>query len=341
MPMKNILLLLSLILITRIAVSQDTHYSQFYYSPLTLNPALTGNFEGTWRVGANYRSQWGSISAPSVYSTPSVFADFKLGSSYFKYNSFGLGILLLTDKAGDGQLTTTTAMISGAYHQSLDQVGNYHLSFGGMWGWTQKGIDLSRLDFFDEFRGTDFSGTTVDPIANTSFAYTDIMGGIAFNALLSEYSRFTLGANIAHVTRPNESFYASPLNTNEIGTRYVVHTSATIGVNNKVYIFPSALYQLQSSSQELVVGTNVGMNFSPSRYKVGTIVYIGTLTRLNDAIIPTIGFIAKGLKAGVSYDINTSGLDVATGGQGGFEIGIVYTDGKTQKKGKRMFCPRF
>src|ERR1700679_3361186 len=92
------------------AFSQDTHFSQFYFSPLTMNPALTGSFEGTWRVGVNYRNQWGSISAPAVYATPSAFADFRITSGYFSHNYLGLGILLLTDKAGDGELTTTSAM---------------------------------------------------------------------------------------------------------------------------------------------------------------------------------------------------------------------------------------
>ena len=38
--------------------AQDWHFSQFYYSPLTRDPALTGNMGGTARVGLNYRNQW-------------------------------------------------------------------------------------------------------------------------------------------------------------------------------------------------------------------------------------------------------------------------------------------
>ena len=41
-----------------IALAQDRHFSQFYSSPLTLNPALTGAFDGKYRVGTNYRDQW-------------------------------------------------------------------------------------------------------------------------------------------------------------------------------------------------------------------------------------------------------------------------------------------
>ncbi|MFN4882286.1 MAG: PorP/SprF family type IX secretion system membrane protein, partial [Bacteroidota bacterium] len=267
--MKKIILLVVMCMSMQSLFAQDPHFSQFYYSPLTLNPALTGSMNGTWRVGVNYRNQWGSISAPAVYATPSAFADFKILSGRFSGNYLGLGVLFLTDKAGDGQLTTSSAMISMAYHQSLDNTGNYHLSAGGMWGWTQKGIDLTRLDFFDEFTGTGFKPgfASLDPIQNTRFAYTDLMGGIAFDAMVSDYSRFTLGAAISHISKPKESFYAST-SDNEIGTRYTVHAGGTFGVNNKVYILPYVLYQLQTSAQELVVGTALGYNFSPSRYKV-------------------------------------------------------------------------
>jgi type IX secretion system PorP/SprF family membrane protein len=234
---KNLLLLvLAFVCSLNIALAQDPHFSQFYYSPLTINPALTGDIAGNWRVGLNYRNQWGSISAPSVYATPSVFADFRLFSGRYSGNSMGLGVVLLTDKAGDGQLTTTSAMFSAAYHQALDNSGNYHLSAGGMAGWTQKGIDISRLDFYDEFTGTGFQPgfASADPIFNSSFAYLDVMGGIAFTGLITDYSRVAIGTSVAHVSTPTESFYVVD-RTNELGIRYNVHATATIGVKNKLY----------------------------------------------------------------------------------------------------------
>ncbi|HXP51312.1 MAG TPA: type IX secretion system membrane protein PorP/SprF, partial [Bacteroidia bacterium] len=40
---------------------QDVHFSQFYESPLTLNPALCGVFNGQIFAEVNYRSQWTSV----------------------------------------------------------------------------------------------------------------------------------------------------------------------------------------------------------------------------------------------------------------------------------------
>lgn len=343
-PMKKILLLLVGVVSILGATAQDTHFSQYYYSPLTMNPALTGNIEGTWRVGINYRNQWAFARAGGNYATPSAFADFRAFSGRFSGNALGIGLVLLTDKAGDGQLTTTSAMFSLAYHQALDNSGNFHLSAGGMAGWTQKGIDLTKLDFYDEFTGTGFRPgfTSLDPVQNNSFAYTDVAGGIAFSGLISDYSRVSLGASIAHLSKPQESFYqGADQPVNQLGALYTAHAAATIGMNNKVYFFPSAMYHLQSSAQEMVAGTSVGFNISPSRYKVGTIVYGGAQYRVNDAIIPTVGFMMNGLQFGVSYDITISDLNTANGGQGGFEVALLYSAGKPSKKQKRQFCPRF
>ena len=46
--------------------AQDTHFSQFYASPLNLNPALTGVNDGTYRIAGIYRNQDRSFTTPYV-----------------------------------------------------------------------------------------------------------------------------------------------------------------------------------------------------------------------------------------------------------------------------------
>ena len=52
---------------------QDIHFSQFYAAPHTLNPALTGSFDGDWRFAGNYRNQWKSVTEP--FKTLALSAD--------------------------------------------------------------------------------------------------------------------------------------------------------------------------------------------------------------------------------------------------------------------------
>src|SRR5215207_4229075 len=81
------------------ATAQDIHYSQFYASPLTLNPALTGINDCSYRVNGMYRSQWSSIPAP--YSTPSLSFDINsLAPKVIKTGNLSAGLLIYNDRSG-------------------------------------------------------------------------------------------------------------------------------------------------------------------------------------------------------------------------------------------------
>ena len=75
--MKKIILAISVVFsLLGSANAQDPHFSQFFASPLTLNPALTGKFDGTLRVAGNYRNQWPAFN--NVYTTSTLNVDFSI-----------------------------------------------------------------------------------------------------------------------------------------------------------------------------------------------------------------------------------------------------------------------
>jgi len=73
MKLVKSLLLFCSILFFGSTQAQDIHWTMFDMSPLTLNPAFTGAYEGTFRVGGIYRSQWNSFT--TGFETPSVYVD--------------------------------------------------------------------------------------------------------------------------------------------------------------------------------------------------------------------------------------------------------------------------
>src|SRR2546430_804947 len=98
----GVVLLFSAIQVT----AQDLHFSQFFNSPLTTNPANTGFIpDGNYRVGINYRNQWASIPVP--YKTMSAFGDFQLFRDRLEYGWVGVGGVILRDVAGDGELMSS------------------------------------------------------------------------------------------------------------------------------------------------------------------------------------------------------------------------------------------
>src|SRR6188474_1560310 len=82
--------------------AQDPNFSQFFSSPLNINPALTANINADWRAIANFRNQW--IGPASPYITGTISYDTKMFQKKFPGqendgNVFGLGGMLMYDKA--------------------------------------------------------------------------------------------------------------------------------------------------------------------------------------------------------------------------------------------------
>ena len=55
--MKKLILFIAVLLVHGYSYAQDPHFSQFFASPLTINPANTGNFSGSLRAALNSRTQ--------------------------------------------------------------------------------------------------------------------------------------------------------------------------------------------------------------------------------------------------------------------------------------------
>ena len=95
-----------------ICYSQDIHFSQFYNTPLLLNPGLTGASNADLRAIVNYKDQWRIIGSP--YKTFAFSYDMALLKEKFKNSFLGAGICAFNDKAGDTELGLTQIALSVA-----------------------------------------------------------------------------------------------------------------------------------------------------------------------------------------------------------------------------------
>ena len=154
---KIVLVIALLMLFSFYAKAQDLHFSQFFNSPLTTNPANTGFIpDADYRVGAHFRNQWAAILA-APYRTLSIYGDAQLMREQFPNGWLGLGGALLSDQAGTGGLRSTKIYASLAYHQMLGL--SSLLSAGFNLGWANKRIDQTKLTFPDQFNGIFFDNT--------------------------------------------------------------------------------------------------------------------------------------------------------------------------------------
>ncbi len=297
--------------------AQDIHYSQFYETPLLINPSLTGHIEGSYRVKAIYRNQWGNITAGGVYSTPAVSFDmnFKQGDSR---NTFGGGLALYNDQTGDDHLSTLGFFASAAYHLSLDKKEMNYLSFGIQGGYINKQINPENIVFFNQFDSNgNPTGSSGENFDNTSISGTDLRFGITYSNYSPSGSILKLGAAYMHILKFQESFLGDT--ENALPGRLVLHGEAKLPLSEKFGLMPNFLFMNQTSISEINVGSNVLYQVSPD---IGAM--LGAGFRFGDAAIFVMGFNFKGANLGFSYDFNVSDLSATTNNVGGFEVSLGY-----------------
>ncbi len=317
--------------------AQDPHFTQFFASPLTLNPAFTGSFSGDIRVAANYRNQWAQIAIP--YVTGTFSADMNILKNRLPYKDrLGVGILALYDREAGGGLKTTYGGISTAYHLGLDEEGLHSIAVGIQLAYVQKRLDLSKLTFENQLTNLGF-----DPIAangedfvRTSTAYPDLNVGVLYNASIGTFGNLYVGGSYYHANEPDQSFLAG--HQFKLHNRWTLHGGGGWAPTPKTRVYLSGLYMQQAGARELAAGGAFGMVFNGDPMDAD-LLYIGAWYRHKDAINPYIGLEIKTFHVGVSYDINISDLHSASNYRGGLELSLIYIPQKNTTHS--INCPKF
>lgn len=337
---KYILLITYNILLVTFLHGQDLHFSQFFNSPLTTNPANTGFIpDADYRIGAHYRNQYSSIMAVP-YKTISIYGDAQVFRNKFDNGWLGLGAVILRDVAGSGSLTSTKAYASIAYHQML---GNSSLLTAGFnVGWANKRIDQTKLKFPDQFDGKFFDANIPTGVifSNNNVSYFDVQVGMNYAYFPTENVYLNAGYSIHHVNKPLESFINSSSDTITVAMRHIGFLNAILKVNENIIINPNAYFTTQAKASELVVGMNAAYNLSGDGEKqlLGGLYY-----RLGDAIIPMVGFELKNVRFMFSYDVTTSSLNKFNGYRGASEFNVMKKGFYNEYNGNRRetLCPSF
>jgi type IX secretion system PorP/SprF family membrane protein len=325
--------------------AQDPHFSQFFVSPLSLNPALTGHFDGTLRAAGNYRNQWANINKAFVTSTASVDAAM-LKEKLPEGDAWGIGFLGMNDISGGGVLKRNIFSLSTAYHKSLDDNGYHSIGLGFQASYSQMRVDLSKALFSDMLTANGFTNASIDPVTNNfvpSVNYLDVGAGALYQGTTNGNNSFYVGASLYHFNQPKESFLDQ---TYKLNRRLSVHGSGFFPLSDQLAIHANTLYQLQGASKELVAGAALGYTLYNTGSKY-TAVYAGLWSRfanvVSDAVVPYLGLEYNSFRLGISYDVNISSLKTVSYGQGAMEFSLIYVkNNKGSGKSPRfMHCPKF
>lgn len=327
------------------AKAQDAHLSLYDAAPLFLNPAMTGVFDGNWRIHGQYRTQWKAVNY-KPYQTGLISFDMPL-------KKWGIGAQITNFRAGIGNFNALSGSVSLAYTTSIDKSKKHNVSFGIQGGLRQKSVEYQLLSFnnqysennggefnMDEPTFENFAGQSlITPVANAGFLYF-------FAKQQSRLNPF-LGVSAFNLTEPQESFQDKD---NRLPMRFYGHVGTRINITEQFYLIPKVLAMTQEEYWEQTYAVDAGY------YLKGADLYLiaGAFFRTvgwpksvadeaskisEDALVLSIGAKMENITAKVGYDVNISSLSTVSTGRGGFEVSLTYVNQKKKPKTEKI-CPR-
>ena len=295
---------------------QDIHWSQFNDNPIFQNPGNAGNFNGDYRITANYRNQWKSVTIP--FSTLSFAGDMR---ARFDKN-LGIGLLLFNDQVGDGKFRTTEVQFNAAYLLKLTSDSMHSIRPGINVGLNHRQVNPGLLIFDNQFNGISYdpglgSGENLqnDRFTNFSFGF-----GAAYQYFVNERKKINASFGVFNFNRPNQGFYGSKVPRD---MRFNFSAQAIHKLDIDWDILPTLQFSVQGKYRELILGGRAKYTLI-NRNGVYRALYGGLFYRNRDA-----GYLSAGLDYnnwffGISYDINFSKLTPASNARGGIEFALRY-----------------
>lgn len=341
--MKRILAIAILLaLIVPQSKGQDIHFSQYFHTPLIVNPAFTGVFGGDQRAMLIYRNQWSSVATP--YKTFGGSFDMRAIDKRNSSFSLGTGLGVYKDVAGDTDfgITNVVLSLSGIIQLSKKQ----YFTVGAQGGFEQRSINNANLIWDSQYDGNGYN-SSLSSQENTNYGQGinngDINVGIGWvysesskTIVSSDVFTLKLGGVYQHLTQQKIDFGETP---DKLYNKLSMHGESNISVNSSNVSFqPSFIYQKQGPSQEILVGSLIRYAFGHDSQYTGlmnqTALFFGVHARIGDALIPSVGYEIANWKITASYDANMSGLSTVSNGVGGFEISLIFINPNPFNYGK-------
>lgn len=340
--------ILPIILLLPIVISaQDIHFSQMSYSPLTLNPALTGaNYD--IQANVNYRTQWNSVAEP--FQTVAASVDGRLNANkrqHQKKAHIAAGLNFFNDRAGEARVITNNVNLNVAAHVLL---GEGHTLGAGIYaGWGQRSLNPSAGKW-----GSQYNGLYYDPTINSgesfnsaSFSIFDAGAGLLYTfksgestIVSNDTKHLNVGFAAYHLNRPGYSFIQQP--EERMYIRFSGFVNGSFGIRNThLLIEPGVYYHQQGNAREIMFGTYaryiINAESRVTSFVQRTTAALGIFCRNKDALIAKAHFEWNGFGVGVAYDFNLfSSLVAMSRSRGGVEFSLRWVMSSIQASKSKM-----
>lgn len=323
----KITLLISFYVIISNTYAQDFNFSQFYNTPLNVNPAYTGKFEQDIRIGAIHRNQWQNFGSP--YQTTSFSADMNFYKNPFNFDKMGAGLVFLNDQSPDNIFKNQQILLSGSFFKSLDDENRHKISFGIQAGVGIRSVNANGFIFSNQFNNqTNSFDNSVNSNENISgLNKTDFIlnSGINYDFVATKKISLSLASSFFNITMPKEGF-----SSKNSSIRWNVILGINYRISQKLTITPSIFYVNMASAQILMPGANLHYSLLPQKSRNNFIASIGAWYQVKNAPIVYGGLKYNNIQLGLSYDLTASSLStlsqtfVNKNILGAWEISLIY-----------------
>jgi len=332
---KKLAILLILLIVHVGIFAQDIHWTQFDYNPVFQNPANTGHFTGgDYRIHANYRDQWRSVTVP--FQTLSFSGDTK----GLLHDNLGLGLYVFNDVTGDGKFRTIELQPSASWTFKLDNDSIHTIRPGVSAGLNYRQFNADAFTFNSQWNGSAF-----DPSLPTNEVFqtqrrSNLTVGVGLNYewFQNPRKKIIAGVGFFNINQPNQGFFGEDILRER---RINVFVRSQFKIADEWDILPSLQYNNQGTYHEFLIGsqTRYILKDRLGEYRA---VFFGAYMRGGDAGSLMAGMEWNNWWGGISYDINYSSLYVASRARGGVEFSLRYIFGayKPQKTIFRV-CPDY
>ena len=328
--------------------TQDISFSQKFVSSPYLNPALTGIFNGSVRVGVQYRDQWNSP-LDAAFKTYAASGDLKYRLKFYNQTSqdlLGIGIQFVNDRVEGIDFNTSMISLSTAFHKSLNNRYQHYLGIGFQVGVIQKNVNYEQLYFGDQYNNIDaYSFPTAEPIPTNNFAIEDFGLGLLYLISPNKNMAFRGGLAYQHISTPNVSFfrYDEDYIRNSILPKFTFHTSANFSAGPYMDFIPRMIALFQGPFMDLELGGNIKFTTFTRDYLT---FHLGLGTHLVKdldgigltTVSPFAGFQLNNILIGVSYDVGVNTLVRSNRNYSTLEFSVSYLG---EYDNQPLFCPKF
>jgi type IX secretion system PorP/SprF family membrane protein len=281
--------------------AQDPHFSQYFASPITLNPALIGKDVADARVSTVMRAQWWGSAAVKPYYTSTISFEKRLLTARPGNNSLAIAFSLLSDASNGGVLKNNYLTGGIAYNKALDAGGNELLGGGITVTYANRIFDAGKFEFQSQFGSMGFqrSMPSNDAVSVAGRHYWDVNAGIHYSKR-NDRVGYHFGVSVFHAGTPPEAEYNGE--TYYLRLRTGLQAGLQFYLNNKSEIHLSSTFDMQGENRIYTTGALCKIFANDETIHS---LNIGVWKRFGDAVYPYVGLEGNKWLAGIAYDIIT------------------------------------